>query len=284
MSGWRPALRIARRSIRRNLGRSLLVAVLVGLPVAAATMVDVVARTLYSPERDAAVAMGAADAQATVTGGSRLETSGRRPGAPTPRAPASPTAIPRPSTSRRCCRRARASRRTPRRYLVGLQAGERGVRAQLVVADPREPLHRHEAKLEDGRAPTRPDEVLISPSLAERIDAGVGSTIHPADGPPLTVTGIAEATFCLSCEQVVALPGSRAARLVADEAPINLSTDGPTTSSTCRRAPPPRRCGPRSPSTASRSRRARRTCTPSATTAARPGPSCRTCATSRWRC
>ena len=37
-------------------------------------MVDVVARTLYSPERDAAVALGVADAQASVTGWSRLET------------------------------------------------------------------------------------------------------------------------------------------------------------------------------------------------------------------
>ena len=40
------------------------------------------------------------------------------------------------------------------------------------------------------------------------------------------MTGIAEATFCISCEQVVALPGSHGARLVEDAAPINLSTDG----------------------------------------------------------
>ena len=50
------------------------------------------------------------------------------------------------------------------------------------MADPREPLHRHEAKLEAGRAPTRPDEVLISPSLAERISAGIGS---PGSTPPM---------------------------------------------------------------------------------------------------
>ena len=94
------------------------------------------------------------------------------------------------------------------------------------MADPREPLHRHEAKLESGRVPTRPDEVLISPSLADRISAGIGSQVHPADGPALTVTGIAEAPFCISCEQIVALPGSHAARLVEDEAPINLASDG----------------------------------------------------------
>ena len=73
--------------------------------------------------------------------------------------------------------------------------------------------------------PRGPDEVLISPSLAERISAGIGSQVHPADGPPLTVTGIAEAPYCISCEQVVALPGSRAARLVEGKTPINLSTD-----------------------------------------------------------
>ena len=192
MTGWRPALRIARRSIRRNLGRSLLVAVLVGLPVAAATMVDVVARTMFSSERDAAVAMGAADAQATVTGASRLtdyrpsrwsgvSASGERDPEDVDLAallPPGSHVAPQPL-----------------RYFVGLQAGERGVRAQLVVADPRDPLQRHEASLEEGRAPGHADEVLISPSLADRLDAGVGSTIHPTEGPPLAVTGIAEASY-----------------------------------------------------------------------------------------
>ena len=153
------------------------------------------------------------------------------------------------------------------------------------MADPREPLHRHEAKLEDGRVPTRPDEVLISPSLADRISAGIGSQVHPADGPPLTVTGIAEAPFCISCEQIVALPGSHAARLVEDEAPINLSTDGaeylvdlPPGASAEALWPEPRRAR------ASGSRRATPTCTPTATRTACPGPACRTCATSPWPC
>ena len=226
MSGWRPALRIARRSIRRNLSRSLLVAVLVGLPVAAATMVDVIARTLYSPERDAAVAMGSADAQASVTGWSRLESfepaawgsDAVGAGKPDRDPEAVDLAALLPPGSRVA--------RTPRRYIVGFREGERGVRVQVVVADPREPLQRHEAKLEEGRVPTRPDEVLISPSLADSISAGIGSRVHPADGPPLTVTGIAEAPFCISCEQLVALPGSLGARLVEDEEPINLSSDG----------------------------------------------------------
>ncbi len=226
MSGWRPSLRIARRSIRRNLGRSLLVAVLVGLPVAAATMVDVVARTLYSPERDAAVALGVADAQASVTGWSRLATYQPARWGSNAAGTGKPDRDPESVDLAALLPPGSHVARTPRRYIVGLQEGERGVRAQIVVADPRESLHRHEAKLEDGRVPTRPDEVLISPSLADRISAGIGSQVHPADGPPLTVTGIAEAPFCISCEQLVALPGSRAARLVEDEAPINLASDG----------------------------------------------------------
>jgi putative ABC transport system permease protein len=226
VSGWRPALRIARRSIRRNLGRSLLVAVLVGLPVAAATMVDVVARTLYSPERDAAAALGVADAAASVSVWSRLESFQPTPWGSEAVGAGKPDRDPEAVDLAALLPPGSHVAPTPRRYLIGLTEGERGVRAQLVLADPREPLHRHEAKLEEGRVPTRPGEVLISPSLADRMSAGIGSRVHPADGPPLTVTGIAEAPFCISCEQLVALPGSSAARLVEGDEPINLSTDG----------------------------------------------------------
>ena len=116
----------------------------------------------------------------------------------------------------------------PSRHLISLEAGDRGVRAQLLLADAREPLHQHEVALEQGRVPSRPDEVLISPSLAERLGAGVGSTIHPAEGPALAVTGLAEAPMCLSCEQIVATPGSTAARLADPEHAINLPGPDPT--------------------------------------------------------
>ena len=73
MSGWRPALRIARRNARRHPGRSLLIAILVALPVAGATMVDLVARTYSSPERRAQSELGSADAAAVVTGFTHLD-------------------------------------------------------------------------------------------------------------------------------------------------------------------------------------------------------------------
>ena len=203
--------------------------------------------------------------------GSRPSSPGA--GARTPRARASPTAIPRPSTSRRCCRRARASRARPRRYIIGLREGERGVRAQIVVADPREPLHRHEAKLEAGRAPTRPDEVLISPSLADRI-----SRRHRLPGPPRRRAAAHRDRDRRSAVLHLVRADRRAARLARRAAGRGRGADqparptAPSTSSTCRPAPPPRRCGPRSPSTASGSRRATPTCTRTATTAtAEPG-------------
>ena len=201
-------------------------AVLVGLPVAAATMVDVVARTMFSSERDAVAAMGSADAQVIVTAAKRIPDFRPAPwngaGAGEPERdpgdvdlaallPPGSRVVPMPS-----------------RHLISLEAGDRGVRAQLLLADAREPLHRHEVALEEGRVPSRPDEVLISPSLAERLGAGVGSTIHPAEGPALTVAGLAEAPMCLSCEQIVATPGSTAARLADPEDAINLPGPDPT--------------------------------------------------------
>ena len=63
MSAWTPALRIARRGVKRNLGRSILIAALIAIPVAGATLVDVLARTLSAPAREAERNLGAADAQ-----------------------------------------------------------------------------------------------------------------------------------------------------------------------------------------------------------------------------
>src|SRR4051794_26956245 len=67
---WTPALRIARRGVSRNLGRSILIAALIAIPVAGAALVDVLARTLSAPARQAERTLGAADAQ--VGGGLKL--------------------------------------------------------------------------------------------------------------------------------------------------------------------------------------------------------------------
>ena len=227
MRRWRPALRIARRSVRRNLARSVLVAVLVGLPVAGATMVDVVVRSLESPEREARQAMGPADAQASVTGVSRLPAV-YRPGPwggvnfDLPKAERDPADVDLeamlPPGSRVVP--------VPVQRDVRVRAGERTRRTSLIVADVRDPLLADEARLDAGRLPSGEDEVLLSPGLAEQLgDLRPGAAITGGDGTQLTVSGLASDRFCFACDQVVALPGSRAARLTPESAPELAETD-----------------------------------------------------------
>ena len=215
MRHWRPALRIARRSVRRNLGRSLLVATLVGLPVAGATMVDVVVRSIDSPERSAWSAIGAADAQASVTTLSQL---------PPDYAPGAygsisfdPGAGERdPTTVDLEALLPPGSRVVPLpvEHSVRLRAGDETRRAGLVVADLGDPLHADEARLGAGRLPSGPDEVLLSPGLAEQLgDLRPGARIT-ADDMQLTVSGLGRDPFCFDCDRVVTAPESAAAGLV----------------------------------------------------------------------
>jgi putative ABC transport system permease protein len=66
-SGWRPALRIARRSTRRHLGRSVLIAALIAVPIAGATVMDGLLQTKTTSEHQAYTMMGDADASAEIS-------------------------------------------------------------------------------------------------------------------------------------------------------------------------------------------------------------------------
>ena len=226
MTGWRPALLIARRSVRRTLGRSLLIAALVALPVAGATMVAVVVRTLSAPERDAQRAMGSADARLVVTGMKRLSGWTPAPASGVPvdgrqRDPGSvDVAALLPLGTRVIAE--------PHSGPVTL-TGKRIVHTQVLVTNVLEPLLRHKAELVEGRAPARRDEVLLSPALADRLQLRPGMTIAPRGSPILTVTGLAREPYCLSCELVVAPPQSALARLVpADGSPPTFLVDLPS--------------------------------------------------------
>ena len=139
----------------------------------------------------------------------------------------------------------------------------------------RDPLLADEARLDAGRLPSGEDEVLLSPGLAEQLgDLRPGAAITADDGTQLTVSGLASDRFCFACDQVVTLPGSRAARLTPESAPelaetdwvdylIDLPDDVAAESAVARA----RRARRRSHA------RGTRTCTPSATTpAASPPP------------
>jgi putative ABC transport system permease protein len=218
MSTWRPALRIARRTVLRSPARSLLIALLVALPVAGAGTLDVLVRTMTSPEHRVERQIGSADA--VVTGMTAAQLSRRAP---------TGTAI----------------AASPQSYGVFLEHGRRATRTRLVTADVREPLHRHMAVVDDGLAPGNDREVLVTRTLARRLDLLDGEgrlrgtpTITLRRGPTATVSGIARAPFCLSCAEIIAAPGSQLAQAVAGRSGvISEYIDGVTGSE--RGGPPP---------------------------------------------
>jgi putative ABC transport system permease protein len=222
------ALRIARRSVRRNLARSLLIAALVALPVAAATMVDVLVRSFGAPERDAQQAMGVADARLTISAASDLG-----PWMPGPwsgpdevrdRKDRDPESVDLAKLLPAGTRLVRENRGGGE---VTLRSGEWIARTSAAVIDMREPLLRHQAELVDGRRPTDPGDVLLSPALADRLHVGVGAAIAARGAPQLHVVGLAREPYCLSCERAVVNADSTLAR-VARPDPEAARFDRPT--------------------------------------------------------
>ncbi len=193
MSRWLPALRIARRTAGRQRLRSLLVALLVAVPVAGATLIDVVARTIGAPERRAQRAIGPADLVAVDVSAERLAAL-LPPGARL--AP------------------------LPLIYSVVVDRGDRNTRSALVDADAGEPLHRDLASdVVAGRAPRGDREVLVTPALARRLglldgagDLRGGAEVTLHEGPSAPVAGIVRMRFCLNCERIIARRGSTLAR------------------------------------------------------------------------
>ncbi|RIQ21621.1 FtsX-like permease family protein [Jiangella rhizosphaerae] len=225
--GWRAALRIARRQVRRNLGRSLLIAVLVGLPVAGATVADVLYRSADSPERIAYSRMGDADAIVEVTPYDDLPVpdDGLLPmvdlmyrGMPERAAVRDPTAVDLagllpPGTVLEPERRNHGTR---------LRDGDAVLRSVLLdVGSQGGPLTDHAFRLDAGRWPEAPDEVVVTPRLAERLDLlddgelRPGATVSFDDGPRVHVSGLVIDPFFLDDEVISAAPGSVAAEFAA---------------------------------------------------------------------
>lgn len=230
--GWRPALRIARRTIRRNLGRSLLIATLVGVPVAGATVVDGLYRTFSSPERDAYRGIADGDALVEVTpfesldelyypspwGGGWSDDWDRREPADVDLSvllPADTLLIPAPLTF----------------YGVRIERDDGTIRAEAMSVELGHPLTDNRARLVSGEWPTRPDQVLVSEPLADRLNLLEGGQLRPDatltlhSGPTVTVTGIGLDPFWTRGEQLFAAPDSSAAGyFAADDATGHLGS------------------------------------------------------------
>ncbi|MBB5787373.1 FtsX-like permease family protein [Jiangella mangrovi] len=228
--GWGPALRIARRQVRRNLGRSVLIAVLVGLPVAGATIADVLYRSVESPERNATSRIGAADAVIEVTpwdtlpmpGNGRLpmvdlNSRGDQPPEPERDAAAVDVAALLPPGTVLVPDRVN--------HGVRLDNGDTVVRSALLDVGPLGgPLTDHTIRLESGRWPEARDEAAVTPALADRLGLLDGGDLRPdatvtiSDGPTARVTAVVVDPFDLGSERLSVAPDSAVAEHAAAEA------------------------------------------------------------------
>lgn len=199
------ALRLARRSVRRHLWRSLLVIALIALPVAGATVADGLVRSVTDRDIDVARDVGNADAIVTLYDRKRFDIATvLPPGA---------RAVPIGAT-----------------YYPGsirLAVGDRIVRSRLDIVALGDPLTTHLARLTSGRLPKTPNETLVTEPLAERLDLLDGdgnlrrdAVVRVSDGPSVAVTGLAVKPFCLNCADVLARPDTLLKGVMLDGSPL----------------------------------------------------------------
>lgn len=187
MTGWTPALRIARRELLRAKGRSLLVLLMVLLPVAAVVAGSTLLRTsevdtVESLPRE----LGTASARLDVNGG-RVQQD------PFLQAIGQYDAVRAPSRTDLERLLPNGSRLLPvvlSYDSVLLEAGERRRRVGAVGVDLRDAALRGPFRVLTGSAPDAPDEVAVTTSLAND-GLRPGTVVHVA-GVLRTVTGTVE--------------------------------------------------------------------------------------------
>lgn len=221
MSGWALPLRIARRTVRRALGRTLLVAALVGLPVAAATWIGTIYRaTSPTGEVLATTELGQADARLDVSPYRALEPLRERPSLamddPAPAAGAGepvrdPSAFdPRPLLPSGT----KLARQLTESGSVDIRGPRTDSTAIVVTGDGQDDLTRGTYRLDSGRYPVRTDEVAVSPALAEYLgirdgeSVRSGATLMTKTGQRFTVVGLARTLSTPEHRTVFAPPRS----------------------------------------------------------------------------
>lgn len=212
--GWGPALRIARRTARRSPGRTVLIAALIGVPVAAAVFLVILLRTVNpTGERLADIEMGTADATVLVTEYTSVrlapyvwgtELGFRPPPAKTREQRTDDVDVPSLLPA--------GANLTPVAETIARVAVD-GVRAtyDVQLLDGTIPLNDGRFRLEAGRMPAERSEIAVSDPLATRYGwstADLGTTLTTTDGQRYAVTGIASPIRGIGDRMVWAPPGS----------------------------------------------------------------------------
>ena len=203
LSHWRPALRMARRDLRRHPWRALLTCVLVALPVVVGTVAALASyNARWDPARETRAAFGAADAQVLVSGYAAVRP---KPALSLEARPATFTDATRREPLRRDRRSVdladllpAGSDLVPQVDLGTVELGTGGS-AAVYFTDLGSPVATSQAGITRGRAPAGPDEVALPGPAAAELglldDDGApspGATLDLADGTVLSVVGVSE--------------------------------------------------------------------------------------------
>ncbi|RSM48411.1 ABC transporter [Actinoplanes sp. ATCC 53533] len=210
MTGWRAALRVARREARRARGRSALVIAMIALPVAAMAFTSVTYDTFtLRPGEEADRLMGAGQAAMRWPQEDPLyQDPAELSYLSAPRAAA---AVPEtvPTLSRLLALLPPGSRAIsdhPGRLTVHTATGI-GVVATRAL-DYADPLARGILRPVAGRPPAAADEVALTPAATARLGTRLGGTVRPADGSrTLRVVGLVEDPTDIRATAIVVRPG-----------------------------------------------------------------------------
>ncbi|NES12748.1 MULTISPECIES: FtsX-like permease family protein [Micromonospora] len=207
LGSWRAALRIARREARRARGRTALVLAMITLPVLGLTFTAVsydMAQLTRAEQLDRR--LGAADvelrwvadsAQQQDAWGSSYWPAGEAESVPLTRA----------VTADQVTSLLPAGSRVTRvRWWMSFEVpfGNRIRSLNARALDLTDPLARPLARLREGRRPTAPDEIAVSPRAQRRLDVRLGEPVRTADGTSYRVVGVVE--FADDLGELVVLP------------------------------------------------------------------------------
>lgn len=187
MSGSRAALKVAVRNARRNRKRTIFLVLLVAVPVALGVVVaGLVRASSLTPAERAQLQLGTADALVHVEGGDEV------------------------------MQWVEDTARTIEPGLEFLRFGRRGVvldnfeYATATDLDLTSPLTDGMLLMLEGRAPTDPGEVAVSPAVSEVVGAGIGGTVEFDDlvGGELEVVGLVAEPVARRDKTILLWPGA----------------------------------------------------------------------------